>query len=393
MTDPADAARALLAARLGATAVGTWSAPGRVNLIGEHTDYNDGFVLPFAIPQRTHVALAPRPDGLLRVVSAFDDAVVEAPLAELDALFPARRDEVTEWARYPLGVAWALLSASGIEPSAVAGADLAFASDVPVGAGLSSSAAIECATALALADAWGLDVDRLALARAGRTAENDAVGAPTGIMDQLASLLGRAEAAILLDCRTLDATPIDLGFAAAGLVVLVMDTGVRHAHATGGYAERRAACERGAAALGIPALRDATEEDLVRLADLVDATTLRRVRHVVTENARVLETVRTVRTAGPAAIGGLLLASHASMRDDFEISTPELDAAVDAAVTAGALGARMTGGGFGGAAIALVPRERAAAVTDAVTAAFADAGFTAPTIFPVAPSAGASRDA
>lgn len=393
MIGPADAARALLAERLGATAVGTWSAPGRVNLIGEHTDYNDGFVLPFAIPQRTHVALAPRPDGLLRVTSTLDDSVVEAPLAELDALFPARRDEVAEWARYPLGVAWALLPASRVDPSAVAGADLAFASDVPVGAGLSSSAAIECATALALADTWGLDVDRVELAQAGRTAENEAVGAPTGIMDQLASLLGRTDAAILLDCRTLDATPVDLGVSDAGLVVLVIDTGVRHAHATGGYAERRAACERGAAALGIPALRDASEEDLVRLADLVDETTLRRARHVVTENARVLETVRTLRAEGPAAIGGLLLASHASMRDDFEISTPELDAAVDASVTAGALGARMTGGGFGGAAIALVPRELAPAVTDAVASAFADAGFAAPTVFPVAPSAGASRDA
>ena len=175
--------------------------------------------------------------------------------------------------------------------------------------------------------------------------------------------------------------------------MLVIDTGVRHAHATGGYAERRAACERGAAALGIPALRDASEEDLVRLADLFDATTLRRVRHVVTENARVLETVRTLRAECPAAIGDLLLASHASMRDDFDISTPELDAAVDASVTAGALGARMTGGGFGGAAIALVPRELAPAVTDAVASAFADAGFAAPTVFPVAPSAGASRDA
>ncbi|KQP68499.1 galactokinase [Microbacterium sp. Leaf288] len=387
-------ARALFAARFGADAVGTWSAPGRVNLIGEHTDYNDGFVLPFAIQHRTHVALAPRADGVfrVRVASTFDDATVEVALDDLDEIFPAQRDDVPEWARYPLGVAWALLAASGTDPRAVTGVDLAFASDVPVGAGLSSSAAIEGATAVALADTWGISLDRVALAKVGRRAENEAVGAPTGIMDQMASLLGRADAAIFLDCRSLDAQVIDLGFADAGLELVVIDTGVKHSHATGGYGERRAACERGAAALGVPALRDVSVDDLPRLAELVDDVTYRRVRHVVTENQRVLDTVRTLREQGPTAIGDLLVASHASMRDDFEISVPELDTAVEAALAAGAVGARMTGGGFGGAAIALVAHDKVLAVTDAATAAFAAAGFAAPTIFTVTPSAGAARD-
>ncbi|WP_308291206.1 galactokinase [Microbacterium ureisolvens] len=387
-------ARALFAARFGADPTGTWSAPGRVNLIGEHTDYNDGFVLPSAIQHRTHVALAPRADGVLRVrvASTFDDATVDVGLDELDALFPARRDDVPEWARYPLGVAWALLAASATDPSTVTGVDLAFASDVPVGAGLSSSAAIESATAVALADAWGIDLDRVALAKVGRRAENEAVGAPTGIMDQMASLLGRADAAIFLDCRSLEAQVIDLGFAGAGLELVVIDTGVKHSHATGGYGERRAACERGAAALGVPALRDVSVDDLPRLAELVDEVTFRRVRHVVTEDQRVLDTVRTLREQGPTAIGDLLVASHASMRDDFEISVPELDTAVEAALAAGAVGARMTGGGFGGAAIALVAHDLVRAVTDAATAAFAAAGFAAPTVFTVTPSAGAARD-
>ncbi|MGX5772766.1 galactokinase [Microbacterium trichothecenolyticum] len=387
-------ARALFAARFGADPTGTWSAPGRVNLIGEHTDYNDGFVLPSAIQHRTHVALAPRADGVLRVrvASTFDDATVDVGLDELDALFPARRDDVPEWARYPLGVAWALLAASATDPSTVTGVDLAFASDVPVGAGLSSSAAIESATAVALADTWGIDLDRVALAKVGRRAENEAVGAPTGIMDQMASLLGRADAAIFLDCRSLEAEVIDLGFAGAGLELVVIDTGVKHSHATGGYGERRAACERGAAALGVPALRDVSVDDLPRLAELVDEVTFRRVRHVVTEDQRVLDTVRTLREQGPTAIGDLLVASHASMRDDFEISVPELDTAVEAALAAGAVGARMTGGGFGGAAIALVAHDLVRAVTDAATAAFAAAGFAAPTVFTVTPSAGAARD-
>jgi galactokinase len=376
----------------GRTPAGTWSAPGRVNLIGEHTDYNDGFVLPFAIQQRTHVALGTRADGRIRVVSTFDANAVEVDLAALDALFPDNRDDVPEWAAYPLGVAWALLRASGTDAASVTGVDLAIASDVPIGAGLSSSAAIEGAVATALTDTWGLDLDRVALAQVGRTAENEAVGAPTGIMDQMASMLGRADAAIFLDCRSLEAAVVDLGFADAGLQLVVVDTGVKHSHATGGYGERRAACERGAAIMGVPALRDLSVDDLPRAAELMDDVTFRRVRHIVTENQRVLDTVQTLREHGPRAVGDLLLASHASMRDDFEISVPELDTAVDAAMSAGAIGARMTGGGFGGAAIALVENALVPTVRDAAATAFAASGFTAPTIFTVVPSAGARRD-
>ncbi|MBU4465624.1 MAG: galactokinase [Actinobacteria bacterium] len=388
-----EAARALFADLTGRDPVGTWSAPGRVNLIGEHTDYNDGFVLPFAIEQRTVVALGLRSDARIRVASTLDAAPVEVAVSDLDGLFPTvgAHPAVPEWAAYPLGVAWALLQASGATD--VTGVDLAIASDVPVGAGLSSSAAIEGATASALNDTWDLGLDRVALAQVGRRAENEAVGAPTGIMDQMASMLGRPDAAIFLDCRTLDANVIDLGFAAAGLELLVIDTGVKHAHSTGGYGERRASCERGAEIMGVTALRDLSVDDLTRAATVMDDITFRRVRHVVTENQRVLDTVHTLRDAGPLQIGALLDASHVSMRDDFEISVPELDSAVEAALSAGAIGARMTGGGFGGAAIALVDHEKATAVTDAVNAAFAAAGFTAPHIFTVSASAGAHRDA
>ena len=377
------------------TITGTWSAPGRVNLIGEHTDYNDGFVLPFAIEHRTSVRLATRDDGRIRVSSSFagETDAVEVALADLDALFPARRNEVVEWARYPLGVAWALLEATGVDAASVCGVDLAFASDVPVGAGLSSSAAIEGATASALNDVWGLGLDRVTLAKAGRRAENEAVGAPTGIMDQMASMLGQSDAAIFLDCRTLDAEVTDLGFAAAGLEVLVIDTLVTHAHSTGGYRERREACERGAAIMGVAALRDVSVADLDRARERMDDVTFRRVRHVVTENQRVIDTVAALRSDGARAIGPLLDASHASMRDDFEISTPELDLAVETARDAGALGARMTGGGFGGAAIALIDRELVASATASIERAFADAGFAAPHVFTVRPSAGTGRDA
>ncbi|HCJ49095.1 MAG TPA: galactokinase [Microbacterium sp.] len=385
-------AYALFSSLNGDEPLGLWSAPGRVNLIGEHTDYNDGFVLPFAIPHRTSVDLGRRDDTRIRVVSTFDPVPVEVALEDLDALFPARRDEIVEWARYPLGVAWALLAAAGVDAASVSGVDLAFASDVPVGAGLSSSAAIEGSTASALNDVWGLGLDRVALARAGRTAENEAVGAPTGIMDQMASMLGRPDAGTFLDCRSLEAEVIDLGFTRAGLELLVMDTRVSHAHSTGGYGERRAACERGAAAMGVPALRDVTIDQLPRVAGLVDEVTYRRVRHIVTENQRVLDTVATLREKGPRAIGDLLYASHESMRDDFEISVPELDLAVETALAHGALGARMTGGGFGGAAIALVERGDVDRVDAAVVAAFAAAGHAEPHVFTVQPADGARRD-
>jgi galactokinase len=385
MTDIRDDARRGFTEAFGHAPLGTWSAPGRVNLIGEHTDYNDGFVLPLAINRRTVAAVTPREDGVLRVASAFADEIAEIRLDEL------RPEALSGWAAYPLGVAWAF-GRFGVDLAAVPGADIFLESDVPVGAGLSSSAALESAVALALNDAWQAGLDRPTLAKLGRLAENEAVGAPTGIMDQSAVLLGRRDSAVFLDCRSLESRIVPLGFAEAGLELVIMDTGVSHSHATGGYAERRASCEAGAAALGVTSLRDVTVDDLDRARTLLDDVTFRRVRHVVTENQRVLDTVTALETSGPTSIGGLLDASHLSMRNDFEISVPELDLAVETAQANGALGARMTGGGFGGAAIALIPTEARSRLQVAIDGAFAEHGYGIPETFAVSAADGAVRD-
>ena len=368
---------------------GVWSAPGRVNLIGEHTDYNEGFVLPFAIDRRTRAAVGLRTDGVIRVTSTFDDTAIEWQLSDLDAARTAGK--IVGWSAYPLGVAWAL-GQRGADLTSLPGVDIIIDSTVPVGAGLSSSAAIESSVALALNDLWNLGFTRPALARVGQLAENEVVGAPTGIMDQSASLLGETDSAVFLDCRSLDATVVPLGLTPAELCILVIDTRVSHTHATGGYSERRASCEAGATAMGVTSLRDLSVADLDRASEILDDLTYRRVRHVITENQRVLDTVRTLNEEGPGAIGALLDESHVSMRDDFEISIPELDLAVETARAHGAIGARMTGGGFGGAAIALVPRERLSDVETAVMNAFALHGFTAPVAFTVTPSKGAERN-
>ncbi|WP_427016660.1 galactokinase [Pseudarthrobacter sp. P1] len=366
----------------GAAPDGIWTAPGRVNLIGEHTDYNEGFVLPFAIDRTANVAIRLRGDSTARLLSSYGDQGVAT--VDLDTL---SHEAMSGWTAYPLGVVW-VLRQQGV---AVGGFDLYLDSTVPTGAGLSSSAAIECAVATAFNDLLdaGLSAEELVLV--GQRAENEVVGAPTGILDQSASLLATDGHAVFLDCRTQEAKLVPLDLAAASLLVLVVDTKVSHAHATGGYAARRASCELGAEVLGVAALRDVDDEDLAEAAGLLDPETFRRVRHIVTEDARVLQTVAVLDDGGPAAIGALLLASHASMRDDFEISCPELDLAVDTAMAHGALGARMTGGGFGGSAIALIPAAAEAAVRAAVTAAFASAGFTAPDIFAVSPADGARR--
>jgi galactokinase len=416
VTDIRDDTRDGFQAVFGREPEGLWSAPGRVNLIGEHTDYNLGFVLPFAIDRRTVVGVGLRDDRMLRVASTFADELVEISLDALAALSSEDAGrELGGWSAYVLGVAWALgLDEFGGDLAAVPGLDLFIDSDVPVGAGLSSSAAIESAVALALNDVWRVELDRPTLARVGQRAENIAVGAPTGIMDQSASLLGVRDHAVFLDCRSLEAQVVPLGLDEAGLVVLVIDTGVKHSHATGGYGERRAACERGAAAMGVESLRDVTVADLARAREVLDDVTYRRVAHVVTENQRVLDTVDTLRgesgmlgeadedgtgssavavgPGGPLAIGELLDASHRSMRDDFEISVPELDLAVETAVGAGAIGARMTGGGFGGAAIALVKLDDLSRVQVAVDNAFSEHGFAAPDTFVVRASDGAARN-
>ena len=361
------------------------SAPGRVNLIGEHTDYNDGLVLPFAIERRTWCALTPRDDGVLRATTTLNHEVAELAVEALD---PAN---LAAWSAYVFGVVWALRE-HGIDVASRGGLDIAVASDVPLGAGLSSSAALECAVAVAIDQAWSLGLDREVLARVCQRAENGAVGAPTGIMDQTASLLGRAGHGVLLDCRDNHAEIVPLCFAENGLDVMVVDTRVAHEHVTGSYAERRAACDRGAAALGVASLRDLGLDDLARARAVLDDVTFRRVRHVVTENDRVRETAATLAADGPRAIGPLLLASHASMRDDFEISVPELDLAVEAAMRAGAIGARMTGGGFGGSAIALISHDGFDAAASAVFSAFEESGYREPHIFTVVPSDGARRE-
>jgi galactokinase len=369
----------------GAPPAGIWSAPGRANLIGEHTDYNNGFVLPFAIDDRTWCAARPNSVGLLRVASAAQTSRHSVAIADLDH---ARFDG---WSGYALGVAWAL-HRSGHDLSNSPGIDLLVDSTVPLGAGLSSSAALESAVAVALNDLWDLGLDRMALAKAGQLAENGAIGAPTGIMDQVATLFGQEDHAVLLDCASLRTTAVPLNLNASGLSLLVLDSKVKHAHADGGYASRRQACELGAREMGVPFLRDLTVDRLAEAQSVLDDETFRRVRHVVTENDRVLATVEALATSGPEAIGGLLLASHASMRDDFEISVPEIDTAVEASMNAGAVGARLTGGGFGGSAIALVPTNRVSSLSDAVRAACSDREFAVPDIRIVSPCQGARRD-
>ncbi|PVZ58488.1 galactokinase [Arthrobacter sp. H-02-3] len=369
-------------ATFGAAPDGVWAAPGRVNLIGEHTDYNEGFVLPFAIDKRATTAVRLRDDSTVRLLSTSgDDGIVEANVA---ALAPGR---APGWAKYPLGVVWALQQ-RGVE---VPGFDLLLDSDVPLGAGLSSSHAIECAVVTALNELTGAGLSAQEMVLLTQHAENAFVGAPTGIMDQSASLRGTSGHAVFLDCRDQSVQLVPFEAQESGLVLLVIDTKVSHSHADGGYASRRASCELGAEVLGVRALRDVAVADLQNASEVLDPTTFRRVRHIVTENDRVLQTVDTLRSQDPAHIGHLLDASHASMRDDFEISCPELDLAVDTARTHGAIGARMTGGGFGGSAIALTPVEHEQDVRDAVVRAFAEAGFTRPDIFTVTPSAGAER--
>ncbi|MEN9714883.1 MAG: galactokinase [Actinomycetota bacterium] len=367
----------------GHPATGLWSAPGRVNLIGEHTDYNEGFVFPFAINRRTYAAVSLRTDGMARVASSFAPGIIEVPVGEIS------RETVSGWSAYPLGVAWALAEIGGANQT---GFDIYIESDVPVGAGLSSSAAIECAVAVALNELWSVGLDARQLARVGQLAENQIVGAPTGIMDQSASLMGLLDHGVFLDCQDLSAQVIDLGFAREGLELLIIDTKVEHRHADGGYASRRAACEAGAAALGVSSLRGASNADLPRAEDLLDPVTYRRVRHVITENDRVLQTVGALKERGPRAIGELLYASHKSMRDDFEISIDELDTAVETAMRHGAIGARMTGGGFGGAAIALCPEERISEIALSIEAEFKLLGYAKPDIFVVSAAPGAHRE-
>jgi galactokinase len=373
---------ARFASVFGSAPDGVWQAPGRVNLIGEHTDYNEGFVLPFAIDRTARVAVRRRPDSEIRLLSTFGNQGLTT--ADAGRLEPGT---AKGWTKYPLGVVWALQQ----QGQPARGLDLLLDSDVPRGAGLSSSHAIECAVISALNELTAAGLDDRDMVLATQRAENDFVGAPTGIMDQSASLRGAAGHALFLDCRDQSFRLVPFDAEAAGLVLLVIDTKVSHSHAGGGYASRRASCELGAEVLGVRALRDVGLGDLEEASGLLDPETFRRVRHVVTENDRVLQVVELLAGAGPAGIGPLLDASHAYMGVDFEISCPELDLAVGAARAAGAIGARMTGGGFGGSAIALTPVAAEQQVRAAVGRAFAGAGYAAPEIFSVRPAAGAMR--
>ncbi len=377
-------ARAAFGQAFGTEPEGVWAAPGRVNVIGEHTDYNEGFVLPVALPQTTRAAVARRTDGRVLLASAQHPGDrIDVALADLAPGNPGG------WAAYAAGVVAVL------RERLPGGVGVLVDGDVPAGMGLSSSAALSCSVALALRDLAAPELAVADLVDVARSAENDFAGAPTGILDQSAALLCTAGHALFLDTRDRTTEQVPLDLAAAGLELLVVDTGTTHDHATGGYGDRRRECERAAERLGVPALRDV--RDVAALAPLDDgsadgAVLLRRARHVVTEDARVLEVVDLLRgDRGPAAIGPVLNAGHASLRDDFQVSTPELDACVATAVGAGALGGRMVGGGFGGSAVLLVEAVRRTSIETAITDSFARQGYRPPRTSTVVPADGARR--
>jgi galactokinase len=354
-----------------------WRAPGRVNLIGEHTDYNDGLVLPFAIDRGVLAAAAARGDGTLRMCSRqVPGDVTEVALARLEP------GSVAGWAGYVAGGAWVLRQAG----YPVRGADVVIDSDLPMGAGLASSAALTCAVVSCLAALVAADLAPGQIVTLARSAEADFVGMPCGIMDQSAAMLSEAGHALLLDCGTGESSLLPLDPAAAGLALVVADTGVRHALADGRYAARRAECLAAAELLGVRSL--GAVADVTELAGLSDPVLLRRARHVVGEDARVRQVAALLSAGRLADCGELLTRSHASLRDDFEVSWPAADAAVDAALSAGALGARMTGAGFGGSVLVLLPLRRKEAVEAAIAAALAGSGL-APVFLDVAPGPGA----
>ncbi|WP_406286621.1 galactokinase [Embleya sp. NBC_00896] len=360
---------------------GVWAAPGRVNVIGEHTDYNNGFVLPMATPHTARASVGRRADGRLRLASTHAGSEsVDVAVADLAP------GALSGWAAYPAGVLWALRDAG----HDIGGADIHIDSDVPVGAGLSSSAALSCVVALALNDLYELGCSRVELARIAQRVETDFVGVPVGMLDQMASLCCTAGHAFFLDCRDLTGSHVPFDCEGVGLRLLVIDTRAKHALVDGGYADRRASCEEAARLLGVPSLREVDDADAA-LAALPAGPLRNRVRHVLTENERVLRVVAALRAGDVRGIGPDLTASHASMRDDYTISCAELDTAVDTALAAGALGARLVGGGFGGSVIALTAADRCDAVAEAVEKSFAARGFTAPRFFGAIPSAGARR--
>uniref|UniRef100_UPI00404B9802 galactokinase n=1 Tax=Candidatus Planktophila sp. TaxID=2175601 RepID=UPI00404B9802 len=352
------------------------AAPGRVNLIGEHIDYSDGFVLPFAINDRTYCAIGIRNDRKVRISSMQrSNNILEYSLDEIKPGLPG------DWQRYPLGVIWAMQIENGI--------DIVIDGQVPLGAGLSSSAALECCVATALNQLFALGYSLQELARLTQQAENEYVGVPCGIMDQSVSLMARSGYALLLDCRDLTTRDIEFDLASSDLELLIIDTQTHHALTDGGYAERRAACESVVAKLGIASLRDLSFDQLESSRNLITEIEYVRARHAVTEILRVATAVEVLESKDFITLGKLLNESHSSLRDDYAVSCPELNCAVESALSAGALGARMVGGGFGGSAIALIQVARKSETTSAIEKAFANNGFTAPRFFTSLPSQGA----
>ena len=352
------------------------AAPGRVNLIGEHIDYSDGYVLPFAIADRTYAALRKRPDRLVRIASAQRRKAIVT--LNLDDINPTLKGQ---WERYVLGVIWAM----GINQ----GVDVMIDGHVPLGAGLSSSAALECSVATALNDLFSMGFDLETLARLTQKAENQYVGVPCGIMDQSVSLMAKTGSALLLDCRDLTSRDVVFDVASSGLELLIIDTRAHHSLTDGGYAERRASCDSVVSKLSIRSMRELTLERLESSKDLITATEFIRARHAVTEIARVIEAVAALEAKNFQELGRLLNASHASLRDDYDVSCPELNAAVNASLSAGALGSRMVGGGFGGSAIALIKASHTQEVIKYIEVEFTKNSFKAPRFFTSLPSQGA----
>ncbi|MBV9320562.1 MAG: galactokinase [Mycobacterium sp.] len=346
-----------------------YAAPGRVNLIGEHTDYNLGWALPIALPQRTVVTFAPDRANAITVHSHRVRGAVQIPL-------DTSPGEVTGWAGYVAGVVWALRSAGHQVP----GGAMSIDSDVEMGSGLASSAALECAMLGAVATASGVRIDPIEQARLAQRAENDYIGTPTGLLDQLASLFGEASMALLIDFREVTVTPVPFDPEASGVALLLIDSRAPHRHVGGEYAARRASCERVAADLGVSSLREIQDRGRAALDAVTDRIDARRARHVLSENSRVLDFVAALRSSNFVEAGRIMTGSHVSMRDDFEITTEHIDLIADTAVRAGAFGARMTGGGFGGCVIALVPDSRADAVTETLRRTVPAAGHPRPVI-------------
>jgi len=352
------------------------SAPGRVNLIGEHIDYSDGYVLPFAIADRTYAAIRRRSDNLIRIASAQrKTAIITVDLKDLSP------DLGGQWERYVLSVIWAMDIEQGV--------DVLIDGHVALGAGLSSSAALECSVATALNDLFSLGHDLESLARLTQKGENEYVGVPCGIMDQSVSLMAKNGSALLLDCRDLTSRNIPFDVASSGLELLIIDTQAHHTLTDGGYAQRRASCDGVVAKLSIRSMRELTLEMLDNSRDLISEVEFKRAHHAVTEISRTLDAVEAIESKDFSKLGQLLNASHASLRDDYDVSCPELNTAVDAALAAGALGARMVGGGFGGSAIALIKASHTQETIGTIEASFKNSSFKAPRFFTSLPSQGA----